>query len=220
MTTLLPYAARFPGWETEFAAALIAYCVVLVVVGLGLEEPRLQKLRYLGERTGPRRFRFRSRARERAALRGTFFSAAVVGVVAISFVYGLPVVLGNPSPILAIATGSMVPTFHRGELVVVERVAPAAIKVGTIIAFDVHCLPSPTVHRVIRIVSGGPNWTYQTKGDANPVQDPCTVAYADVLGAVVFYVPYVGYLILDRLFAASVVFLAVLVPVVWRGERK
>ncbi len=216
---LLPVGVRFPSWETDFTGTLIAYAVLLLIVGFGLEEPRLQKLKYLGERIGARRHRFRSRAHDRAAFRGALLTAAVVGVVAISFSYGLPVVLGNPSPVLAIASGSMVPTFHRGEMVIVEHVGPAAITVGTIIAFHVGCLPAPTVHRVVRIVSDGPNWVYQTKGDANPAQDPCTVPYADVLGAVVVHVPYLGFLILDRLFAASLVVLAILVPVVWRGEK-
>jgi signal peptidase I len=216
---LLPVGVRFPSWEADFAGTLIAYAVLLLVVGFGLEEPRLQKLKYLGERIGPRRHRFRSRAHDQAAFRAALLTAAVVGVAVISFSYGLPVVLGNPSPVLAIATGSMVPTFHRGELVIVEHVGPAAITVGTIIAFHVSCLPAPTVHRVVRIVSSGPNWVYQTKGDANPTQDPCTVPFADVLGAVIVHVPYLGFLILDRLFAASLVVLAILVPVVWRGEK-
>ncbi|HLN50540.1 MAG TPA: signal peptidase I [Thermoplasmata archaeon] len=219
VAALLPVGVRFPSWEADFAGTLIAYAVLLLIVGFGLEEPRLQKLKYLGERVGARRYRFRSRAHDRAAFRGALVTVAVVGVAAISFAYGLPVVLGNPSPVLAIATGSMVPTLHRGDLVVVEHVGPAAITVGTIIAFHVSCLPAPTVHRVIRIVSTGPGWVYQTKGDANPTQDPCTVPYADVLGAVIVHEPYLGFLILDRLFAASLVVLAILVPVVWRGEK-
>jgi signal peptidase I len=218
--SLLPVGAQFPSWEVDFAASLVAYAVLLIVVGLGLQEPRLQTLHYLGERIGARRHRFRNRARDRAALRGTLVTAAVVGVLAVSFGYGLPSVLGSPTPLLAIATGSMVPTLHRGDLVVVEHVAPSAITVGTIIAFSVSCLPSPTVHRVVAIVSKAPSWVYQTKGDANTAKDPCTVPYSDVHGAVIAHVPYVGYLILDPLFAGAVVVLAVLVPFVWKGEKK
>ena len=112
------------------------------------------------------------------------------------------------------------PTLNRGDLVVVEHIAPAAITVGTILVFDARCLPAPTVHRVIRIVSTGPNWVYQTKGDANPTQDPCTVSYSQVLGSVVAHVPYLGFLILDPLFAGAVVVVLILSVVVWRGGRK
>lgn len=219
-SSLLPVGVRFPSWEVSFAASLTAYAVLLVVVGLGLQEPRLQALRYLGTRIGPRRHRFRNRARDRAALRETIVSAAVVGVVVLSVTYVLPAALGtSTSPFLAIATGSMVPTFHRGTFVVIQHAAPTAIHVGTIIAFSVSCLPSPTVHRVIRIVSTGPNWVYQTKGDANRVQDPCTVPYSHVLGVVVLNVPYLGFLILDPLFAAALVALIIITAIALRGDR-
>jgi signal peptidase I len=216
---LLPVGVRFPSWEVDFVSSLFALAALLIVVGIGLRESRLQSLWYLDTRIGPRRFRFRDRARDRAALRSTLAGAAAVGLVVLSITYVVPVELGTTTPFLAIATGSMVPTFTRGEFVVVEHVAPTAIHVGTIIAFSVSCLPSPTVHRVIRIVSAGPNWVYQTKGDANPVQDPCTVPYSDVHGAVVFYVPYLGFLVLDPLFAAAIVAVLILVPLLWRSYR-
>jgi signal peptidase I len=219
-TPLLPVGALFPSWEVNFASSLIAYAALLVVVAIGIQEPRLQALRYLGTRIGPRRYRYRDRARDRAALRGTLLGLVTVGLVFLTVSYGLPAATGTPRPFLAIATGSMVPTFHPGEFVVIEHVAPAAIHVGTIIAFSVSCLPSPTVHRVIRIVSTAPNWVYQTKGDANPVQDPCTVPYSHVLGAVAFYVPYLGLLILDPLFAGSVIVVILMVPLLWRGGRR
>jgi signal peptidase I len=218
--SLLPVGVAFTSWEVDFASVLIGETVLLMVVGLGLQEPRLQSLRYLGERIGPRRYRFRNRARDRQGVRSLFVSVATVGTVAISIGYGLPSVLGTSQPLLAIATESMVPTLERGTLVVIEYVAPSAITVGTIIAFSVGCLPAPTVHRVIKIVSSGSNWVYQTKGDANPVQDPCTVPYSDVHGAVVLQVPYVGYLILDPLFAGAVVVLLLVIPMVWREERR
>lgn len=217
--SLLPVGVQFPDWGTNFATYMVAYAVLLLAVGVGLKEPRLQALRYLKTRIGPRRLRFRQRARDRASLGNTVAGVAVVAVVGFSVVYGLPHALGVPTPFLAIATGSMVPTFHRGEFVVIEHVAPGEIHVGTIIAFDASCLPHPTVHRVIKIVSTGPDWVYQTKGDANPVEDPCTVPYSDVLGAAVFYVPYLGFLILDPLLTASVIALILVVPWAARGAR-
>lgn len=216
VTALLPVGATFPSWEYDFAFSLIAFGIVLVVLGIGLREPRVQARRYLGEPLGPRRHRLRKRARERDELRSTLVVVAVVGVAAISVTYALPGILGTSTPLLAIATGSMVPTLERGTLVVIHHVSPSEITVGTIIAFNVACLPAPTVHRVISIVSSGPNWVYQTKGDANLVKDPCTVPYRDVLGAVAVSVPYVGFLILDPLFAAALVVLVVVVSVAWR----
>lgn len=216
---LLPVGAAYPNWEVDFVSSLAACAVVLIIVGIGLREPRLQALHYLGERIGPRRFRFRERDRAREGARSLLVSGAVVGVLAISITYGLPTVLGTPQPFLAIATGSMVPTLERGTLVVIEHVSAAEITVGTIIAFRVACLPAPTVHRVIKIVHPGPDWVFQTKGDANPSQDPCTVPYSSVIGAVVLIVPYVGFMILDPLFAAAIVVLVVVIPIAWREVR-
>ena len=216
---LLPVAAAYPSWEIAFVDALVTGAVLLFLVAVGLREPQLQSRRYLGERIGPRRYRFRLRARGEAQGPGLYVAGAVAGVAILSVAYGLPTVLGTSQPLLAVATGSMAPTLERGTLVVVEHASPGQIVVGTIIVFDVSCLPSPTVHRVIKIVESGPDWVYQTKGDANKAQDPCTVPYADVRGLVVAHAPYVGYFILDPLFAASVIALVVVVPWAWRVGR-
>jgi len=220
ITTLLPWTVAYGTWEYEFAAELTAFAVVLVVIGFGLREPGLQSVTYLGTRNGPQRLRFLHRRQDREAMRETLVTAAVVGVAALTFSYGLPVVLDTSSPVLAIATGSMTPTLPRGELVVIHHVAPTSITVGTVIAFHVSCLPAPTVHRVIRIVSTGPNWVYQTKGDANPSEDPCTVPYSQVLGAVAVALPYLGFLVLDPLFAAALVVVVMVGALAWREERR
>ncbi len=213
---LLPVGAAYPSWVVEFVALLVTAVALLILVAVGLREPRLQSRRYLGERIGPRRYRYRLRARSQVQGSGLLVAGAAVGVALISVSYGLPSVLGTAQPLLAIATGSMSPTLERGTLVVVEHASPDQIHVGTILVFDVGCLPAPTVHRVIRIVDSGPNWVYQTKGDANKVQDPCTVPYADVRGIVLAHVPDLGYFILEPLFAASVVALLVVVPWAWK----
>jgi signal peptidase I len=219
LNVVLPVGVTFPTWETDFATSMLAAAVIVLVTGLGLEEPRSQARKYLGEVARVPRRRARPLLHDPTAFRQTLVAAAVVGVAVVSFSYGLPTVLGTSHPLLAIATGSMVPALERGTLVVVGHAAPGAITVGTIIAFSVGCLPSPTVHRVIKVVSKGPNWVFQTKGDANPSQDPCTVPYSAVLGVVVGVVPYVGYLILDPLFAGAIVLLAIIVPMLWRGRR-
>lgn len=217
---LFPYVANFPSWADAFAATLIAYGTLLVAITFLLREPRLQAQKYIGRPAGPRRFRFRERAANRQALRdlavGAVVLVAVVGVVDV----GLPAVAGTPSsPFLAIATGSMVPTFHRGTLVVIEKASPAEIHVGTIIAFHVSCLPAPTVHRVYKILVSGSSPVYLTKGDANPAPDPCDVPFSHVIGRAVYWIPDVGYLILDPLLAAALIVLAVVSLTLLRDPR-
>ncbi len=219
-TTLLPVAANFTNWETAFAALVLAYGVLFALVAFGLKEPRLQAHHYVGETFGPRRLRFRERARNRREVRGGVVLLGLMGVALVGATQLAPAVLGASPPLLAIATGSMVPTFHRGTLVVLEHATPAQIHVGTIIAFHVSCLPAPTVHRVYRIVSGGASPVYLTKGDANPSPDPCTVPYADVIGRVVAIVPYLGLFVLDPLLdVGAVVLIIVAALLLPRKER-
>jgi signal peptidase I len=209
VTYLLPFSAVFPSWQDSFVAALMAYAALLVAVAALLKEPRLQAKQYLGSEIGPRRFRFRDRAQTWRAARDTALAITVVAVVVATSTVALPEVAGTPStPVLAIATGSMVPTFERGTLVLLEKATPDQIHVGTIIAFHVSCLPAPTVHRVYKILVAGLSPVYLTKGDHNPSPDPCDVPYSHVIGRAVVWVPYLGYLILDPLFAIALIVLA------------
>lgn len=210
-STLLPIGARFTNWETGFAALLLAYGALMVLVAVGLREPRLQARQYLGEPIGPRRHRFRHRAEARRQVRETVLAVAVVALAGAATTQIAPVVTGTSPPLLAIATGSMVPTFHRGDLVVLEHARVSAITVGTIIAFRVGCLPAPTVHRVYRILVNGSAPVYQTKGDANLAPDPCSVPFHDVVGVEVAVLPYLGFFVLDPLLTAGVLVLVVLI---------
>lgn len=218
---LLPVAARQPTWEDAFTTVLIAYVAVLLAINYLMQEPRLQAQKYLGRSIGPRRFRFRERSANRRAVRDVVLvGIALVAVIGVADVV-LPTVAGTPSsPFLAIATGSMVPTFERGTLVLIEKASPDQIHVGTIIAFHVSCLPSPTVHRVYKILVTGSSPVYLTKGDANPSPDPCDVPYSHVIGRAVVWVPYVGYLILDPLLAAGLIVLAVISAALIRPSKE
>jgi len=219
-TALLPVAANFSSWETAFAALLLAYGALFAVVAGGLREPRLQALRYLGEEIGPRRLRFRERVRSRREVLQGVVTVGALAVVLVGATQVAPVALGASPPMLAIASGSMVPTLERGTLVILERASPDSIHVGTIIAFHVSCLPSPTVHRVTKVLQNGSSPVYQTKGDANPSPDPCTVPFGAVIGRVVLIVPFLGLMVLDPLFTGAAIVLIILAAMLWpRRDR-
>ena len=211
MASLLPVVAASPNWQTSFGILLLGYGVLFGLVTVGLREPRLQAHAYLGESFGPRRLRFRERARNRRELRSGAIGVAALAVVFLATTQIAPVALGASPPLLAIASGSMVPTFHRGTMVVLAHASPGQIHVGTIIAFHVSCLPAPTVHRVYKVVTGGASPVFLTKGDANPSPDPCTVPYANVIGRVVANVPYLGLLVLDPILDVALVALIIVV---------
>ncbi len=94
--------------------------------------------------------------------------------------------------VLIVQSGSMEPAIKTGSIVVVKPVK--SYKIGDVITFGpVPRGKVPTTHRIIemRIESGNP--IYMTKGDANEEGDAREVQSKDVLGKVLFDVPYVGY---------------------------
>lgn len=102
----------------------------------------------------------------------------------------VPRVMGMQS--YAIISGSMEPAYPTGSLVYAEPAEGAALQAGDVAAFwrdqDV------IVHRVRENVSA--EGELVTKGDANDEVDIRPVPYQNVLGRVVFSVPYVGYFLI------------------------
>jgi len=97
------------------------------------------------------------------------------------------------SPAFVVGGGSMEPTVPLGAMVITETVATTDLKVGDIVSVQVGPQHAIFTHRIIRIaVSDGTTWV-QTKGDANPAQDPSMVPASDVLGRVTVTIPGLGY---------------------------
>ncbi len=92
----------------------------------------------------------------------------------------------------AIISGSMEPAYPTGSLVYAQPVSGEDLQLGEVAAFwrdgDV------IVHRVNSI--DATEKEIVTKGDANDDVDLRPVSYRDVLGRVVFSVPYVGYFLM------------------------
>ncbi len=96
-----------------------------------------------------------------------------------------------------VLSGSMVPRFAPGDVVVVTPEPLTAVRVGQIITYHAPVADHEIVsHRVIRIIHGGANPVIQTKGDANPVPDPWTARLQGTTAwRVRFVVPGAGFVI-------------------------
>lgn len=72
-------------------------------------------------------------------------------------------------------SGSMVPAFAPGDLLVLRPEPLTAVRTGQVITYaipvDDHHVET---HRVLKVLRGGPHPVIETKGDANPVPDPWT----------------------------------------------
>ncbi|MFC5278478.1 signal peptidase I [Halorubrum rubrum] len=120
--------------------------------------------------------------------------ALLIAVVAPFVVYAVPAVVGAEYSFVVL-TASMTPAIAPGDVVVVDERDPAAIGEGDVITFVRGESEVPVTHRVIGVTETGGEVAFETKGDANEDPDSAPVPASNVLGAVAFSIPYIGYVI-------------------------
>ena len=84
--------------------------------------------------------------------------------------------------ILHVETGSMEPSLHVGDYIVVKETDTDTLQVGDIISFyseDTDIYGMLVTHRIYEVKDDG---TFITKGDANPVEDSVEVAPDRIVG--------------------------------------
>lgn len=105
---------------------------------------------------------------------------------------GLAFALHTDLPIVAVQSGSMEPTFYKGDLLVLQGIDPNELKVGDIIVFSYPGGSTPVVHRIIKI---NPDGTFQTKGDNNIAQLPFEkrIEPDQIHGKIILIIPFLGW---------------------------
>jgi signal peptidase I len=156
-----------------------------------------------------------------AILAGLLVAAVVVALVATQL-------LGYHA--LGIASDSMDPALHRGDLVITRPVPITAVASGDVVAFDEGQLTQITVvHRVIGVVNVTVNTTdsqsgvrssstsrlLQTKGDGNPAPDGTPVSADRFRGLVFASVPGVGGILGSGQTQTVLVALPIVTAVLW-----
>lgn len=94
--------------------------------------------------------------------------------------------------IMVVQSGSMEPVIKTGSIVMIKPMQD--YKIGDIISFDqITRDKTPITHRIydIKVTEGQP--IYITKGDANNAPDTREIQKKDVLGKVLFSIPFIGY---------------------------
>ncbi|UCE11222.1 MAG: signal peptidase I [Candidatus Thorarchaeota archaeon] len=131
--------------------------------------------------------------------------------------YGLfMVAMGTTSPLVVVTSESMVPTLEKGDMLVLQAKPPDQIFVGDIIVFqdtEWHT-DGPVVHRVISVTVENGTYSYETKGDANTHQDPDNRRYDEVIGVVIFRVPFIGHVSLFLRTTEGIIFMVILFVVI------
>jgi signal peptidase len=145
---------------------------------------------------------------------GTLVSVLLVAIIAAVVVLaiaqkrspdGIPLVAGHE--VLTVLSGSMTPVIDTGD-VVVDRPLTAAqanhLHVGQIVTYELpgryfNGQPMLITHRIVGVftirnkATGQVEHLYVTKGDANNVVDPRSVAPGQIVGLYEWRIPYGGY---------------------------
>ena len=100
----------------------------------------------------------------------------------------------NNFQFLAVMSGSMEPTITTGSLILIKPKAQYAL--GDIISFHPKTDESIIVtHRIVRQVNKGADVFYETRGDANNGSDRQLIGTDQVIGASLFAIPWIGYVL-------------------------
>ncbi|MGB9840454.1 signal peptidase I [Thermovenabulum sp.] len=94
---------------------------------------------------------------------------------------------------LTVLSGSMAPLLMPGDVVVIKKVNPNDIKKGDIITFITNDNVLIT-HRVTEIIDKDGKRLFETKGDANNVEDSKLVTSDNIIGVMKIKIPYAGYI--------------------------
>lgn len=129
----------------------------------------------------------------------------------LSYVLILILALILSAHLSVVVSGSMEPSFYRGDIVATENVNTYGIQefdpytdvhIGDVVVYDATWYSEPVIHRVIDIqeINGSPY--YIIKGDNNEVQDPEPVSPSQVKSKVItignhlLIIPWIGYITL------------------------
>jgi len=152
-------------------------------------------------------------------LRSDYTKVIMLGIIVFAFDFGvwfgLRVAFRAEYPLLAVASGSMIPTLNVGDMILVRGVVNADEinqgeiivfrKPGTTVSFHLPFTADTSeliVHRAIKKTYYDGTCYFQTKGDNNPIADvwygPDTLggmlSEKLLIGRVVSWVPWVGHI--------------------------
>ncbi|MFA6106618.1 MAG: signal peptidase I [Patescibacteria group bacterium] len=117
------------------------------------------------------------------------FIAAIL-MIALLLVVSIFPITGN-FKVMVVQSGSMEPAIHTGSIVVAKPIAE--YKKGDVITFGKTGVKDTVTHRIDEIKEVNGVKSYVTKGDANNAPDLGETAQSEIIGKVLFSVPYLGY---------------------------
>lgn len=130
---------------------------------------------------------------------GTVFYVVIGIISALAINQGLAFALSTDMPVVAVESNSMVPTFYKGDILIIQGVPNPDLywdflKIGDVIVFSPEGKSTPIVHRLIIKNADG---TFQTMGDANhgrqlPFEKH--IKPSQIHGKMLFIIPLLGWI--------------------------
>lgn len=122
-----------------------------------------------------------------------YFFLIFIVVTAFFLIFSIFPIPGNYK-FFIVQSGSMEPAIKIGSVVIVK---PAiSYRIGDIITFNpCNQTKTPTTHRIYDIKVRAGKTIYITKGEANKTPDPRKISNREIIGRVLFSVPFVGYFV-------------------------
>ncbi|WGI17117.1 signal peptidase I [Methanonatronarchaeum sp. AMET-Sl] len=130
---------------------------------------------------------------DRSKLLKVFSVVILVCLLAPAIVYAVPMVVTGDHSFIVLSD-SMEPTLSRGDIVVVKDVAPESVEIGDVITFSFG-EDKIVTHRVVDIEETEERLLFVTKGDAMTSEDLNPVLEENLIGSMLFSIPFYGYLL-------------------------
>jgi signal peptidase len=117
---------------------------------------------------------------------GVGFSLGIAALLTVPGAFGL-----HPFTVLS---GSMEPTIHTGDIVVVDKISPLDTRVGDVVTFRSPEDPAKLItHRMISMRVRGETVFVVTRGDANTGVERWSVPTNGTIGRAEYRIPKLGY---------------------------
>ena len=144
----------------------------------------------------------------------------IIGIALIPLVFYLwPEALGGDTQFMLVQGTSMLGTIEPGSFVIIK--AQESYEKDDIIGFSTPKQSSfggrNVVHRIVQETDDG---GFRLKGDNNPKKDPGTVYPNQIMGEVIFFTPFAGYLLLFMRNPLVMVVLAIAAGMMQYGRKK
>ncbi len=151
-----------------------------------------------------RKMRFKKRVKKSDVAFAVFIGIIAVGAIG---GYLTHTVAADPTP-------SMYPIIKPGSLLIIKPASPGSIHLGEIIEFHAPWDNGTLyAHEVVGIKDLNGEIYFRTRGVNNPVDDPGLVPGSDLVGVVIYHIPYLGYPIIYGKVTAAVIMVVVIVSV-------